>query len=248
MESPTSERLYVVTEYHQDSSGIITANLPEFCPLHSNGNLPCRVELHHCRPRKTGPPFALHVVICYIHCRIFTLYPPGWTPYSRKPLVHLALDFTPTNTDEGVDKFTGTIFDAALDAAKHHFWPKESDADSLTPRFSTQIRHLQRTAILFGIEDPSKALLQQQLIQILQIPGQLLHDSSRNIEICGGCELRGRVISEILQALPNTTTIFQKLASAGHLAGLWPAPFMCDKTIRSRQTPSFQSARTRGSP
>lgn len=34
------------------------------------------------------------------HRSIFTLYPPGWTLYSRKPLVQVALDCTPAKPDE----------------------------------------------------------------------------------------------------------------------------------------------------
>jgi len=245
MERSASGRVYVVVEYRQRGpSEKITPCLPEVCPLHESGDPRCRLGIHHYRQRKTGPAFSLAVAICRTHQGGFTLYPGGWTPYSRKPLVQLTLDCTPAKPDEGADTFSGTLFDAALDAARHYFWPKESEADSRTPRFSTQLRHLRWAATLFGIDSPASEALRQQLVELLQIPGQLLYDCTREIAAQAGGEARGKLISTILQAIPKTTVIFQKLAATGHLAGLWPRPRLCGDMLSA----PFREVRTRGAP
>lgn len=60
--------------------------LPTVCPWHEDGQR-CDVRRHCTRERKCGPGFALTVVRCWVHGVAFTLYPLGWTPYGRAPVV-----------------------------------------------------------------------------------------------------------------------------------------------------------------
>jgi hypothetical protein len=47
----------------------------------------CTINIHSYRDRKCGPGFKLAVFQCKSHVLTFTVYPPGWLPYGRRPLV-----------------------------------------------------------------------------------------------------------------------------------------------------------------
>jgi hypothetical protein len=50
------------------------------------------VRRHGERDRKCGPGHALTVARCRVHELAFTLYPLGWTPYGRVPLIAVSPD------------------------------------------------------------------------------------------------------------------------------------------------------------
>ena len=55
---------------------------------------------------------------CRTHENSFTVYPPGWTPFSRRIVVLVSpagFDVAPTGTD--LDDWSDTVFGAAVDAA-----------------------------------------------------------------------------------------------------------------------------------
>ena len=71
--------------------------LPSSCLGHSDGRA-CDVRRHSTRARKCGPEQELTVLRCRTHGVAFTVYPVGWTPYDRAPLVAAASQetvFTP---------------------------------------------------------------------------------------------------------------------------------------------------------
>jgi hypothetical protein len=176
----TIKRFFAVSHYLPNSEGKLLPEKPTVCPLCETSAIPCKIVINHYRGRKTGPCIPLMVVWCYTHKIFFTLYPHGHVPYGRKRIAPVALDGGDLYEKEGAVKFSGTIFDAALDASQNHKWPSyEFDGEvigNLLPRFNTQIRHLDYTAQLLGIHPSIDIQKKENLSQILSIPGQQLHD------------------------------------------------------------------------
>jgi hypothetical protein len=241
--------VYVISFYALDTQeGSSAPVLPTVCPLHYTDDRACRIKNSHRRVRKTGPDFSLFVVVCKEHNIGFTLYPPGYYPYSRHTLAPVSSDGSLLAEETDSSRFTGTLFDAPIDAAAGNVWCQESTENSLTPRRTTQNRHLGRIAELFGIGADSEARQREEVSQILMVPGQLLHDCSVSLSVTSAIKLKGTIISRILDQLPFVTTIFQRLVEVGAGAGLWPPPLFCNPRDRRLHPAPFRSVRTRGAP
>jgi len=184
---------------------------------------------------------------CKTHNRGFTLYPPGYYPYSRHTLAPVDPEGNLLSVSGDTHLFAGTLFEAAQDAAAGIAWPSESEKNSLELRFSTQIRHLQRAIILFGLDPATTLCQQEETAEILQISGQLLRDCAKRIlsPKCG-YQACGKAICHVLEQIPTMTALFERLAEVGAGAKLWPAPFFQDGKILRPSL--FRRVRTRGSP
>ena len=78
---------------------------------------------------------------CRVHRHGFTLYPPGHVPYGRKRLAAMACDGSLEQSEEKTDgegssevpvkveRFRGTYFEAALEAAAGKAWPLQGQRD-----------------------------------------------------------------------------------------------------------------------
>lgn len=244
-EGNSTTSLYVISPYSADNEGNITPDLPNECPC--RGGKPCKIVFDHLRERKTGPCCSLFVMRCKTHKRGFTLYPPGYYPYSRHTLAPVDLEGNPLSVSEKETRqYSGTLFEAAQDASDGVAWAAESYENSLQMRFSTQVRHLQRAIVLFGLDPAARLFQREETAKILQIPGQLIHDCAKRILAprCG-YEAYGKAIYTILKQIP-TMTLFERLAEVGAGAKLWAAPFFQDgEMLRSSL---FRKVRTRGSP
>lgn len=241
-------RAFVVSPYTINNEGSLSPVLPDVCPLHTTDGHTCKIKINHRRERKTGPSFSLFVILCREHNKGFTLYPPGYYPFSRHTLAPVAPDGCQLAERTDNHRFSGTIFDAALDAEAGLAWCQESSINSLTPRFTTQTRHLERAVQLFGIGSGNNAPQREEVAQIMMIPGQLLHDSTAALNDVSGIKAKGTAISTILNQIPVTATLFERLSEIGAGAGLWPTPLFCDPTRRSLHPTPFRAIRTRGSP
>ena len=237
--------VYVISPYSIDSEGKAIPELPQSCPYCDGQS--CKIVVDHLRERKTGPPFSLYVVRCEEHKVGFTLYPPGYYPYSRHTLAPVDAEGNQlSSSDNDIPLFAGTLFEAATDAADDILWPSESEDGSFDPRLSTQVRHLQRSASLLAIAPDIEQYLREETAQILAVPGQVLSDTTTQFSLptCG-YQCYGREICNILQCIP-AETLFERLAEAGASAGLWASPFFL---INNMLKPSpFHRVRTRGSP
>lgn len=222
--------------------------LPTACPLHSTDDQDCRIRINHLRNRKTGPEFPLFVLVCKEHNIGFTLYPPGYYPHSRHTLAPVSPDGSLLVQQRDSHRFSGTLFDAPLDAAAGNVWQQESTENSLTPRLTTQNRHLERIARLFGIGEESAPRQQEEVSQILMVSGQLLHDSTVLLKNGCGTIKRGTIISRILDQIPVYMTIFERLVEVGAAAGLWTTPLFCSPRHLTLHKTPFHPVRTRGSP
>lgn len=216
--------------------------------MHSTDGHNCRIKISHRRLRKTGPEFPLFVMVCKEHNIGFTLYPPGYYPYSRHTLAPVSADGSLLVEQTDNHRFSGTLFDAPLDAAAGNVWCQESTEDSLTPRLTTQNRHLEGIARLFGIGADDEPRHREEVSQILMVPGQLLHDSATSLKNGSGTRDKGTTISRILDHIPVYGTIFERLAEVGAGAGLWPTPLFCSPRNSLLHPTPFHPIRTRGSP
>lgn len=198
--------------------------------------------------RETGPKFPLFVVVCKEHNLGFTLYPPGYYPYSRQTLAPVSADgrLLAEKTDE--HRFSTTLFAAPLEAAAGNVWLQESVAGSMQPRRTTQKRHLERIARLFGFGEDGNARHREEVSQILMVSGQLLHDCSTLLATATALKTRGRIITKILNRIPLLATIFERLAEIGAGARLWQPPLFCRPGVHGLHPSPFHPVRTRGAP
>ncbi len=218
-------RSYVVTPYHLDDEGNVVAQCPTVCTHATPGQDHCELYLDHSRDRKTGPPYSLAVLRCRTHAIAFTLYPPGFTPWGRKPWVHLSPDGDELSHEPGSEGKRGTYFDAAIDAANGVGWPREEDPDAVSslPSYVTQSCQLQRSARLLGFEQhPLEAFT-----QTLQLQGQMVHQALSAISTPPTPVALGRFVVDILQSLrPDLPSLFERLVAGGAAVGLWPPVFV----------------------
>ena len=84
---------FIVTPYFHTRDGLHAA-LPARCPAHIDADTPCTIRVHAWRHRKTGPAFPLRIAKCETHRAYFTLYPHGFSPYARDPVIRCAPDGT----------------------------------------------------------------------------------------------------------------------------------------------------------
>lgn len=72
---------FVIADY---VDGILV-DMPLACPYRSI-EAPCDVVRHGLRSRRTGPAHSLVVCRCHAHGQLFSVYPPGFVPYARRPV------------------------------------------------------------------------------------------------------------------------------------------------------------------
>lgn len=218
-----ARRYFVVTPYEQHGDQLLP-QLPDTCPLGVEDGQACRLFTDHFRARKTGPQFALCVMRCRTHEIGFTLYPPGYPPWGRKPWVRDGgVARGEGEVQDNLEWFRNTYFDAALEAAEGVFWPREKvlDAEWGTPSDLTQRCHLCRAIRLLGMDqEPSRREL---FAQLFCLPGQILHEAAAIIGQRPPLADLGRVVRTVLAAIPSTLTgVFESLAICGAAVGLWP--------------------------
>ena len=214
-----ARRYFVVTPYEKHGDKLLP-QLPDTCPLGVEDGPACRLFTDHFRARKTGPQFALCVMRCRTHEIGFTLYPPGYPPWGRKPWVREGVE---EEVEDTAKRFRNTYFDAALEAAEGVFWPREKtlDSDFGTPSDLTQQCHLSRSIRLLGMDqEPSRREI---FAQLFSIPGQILHEAAAILEQPSHRADLGRAVRTVLEAIPSTLTgVFESLAICGATVGLWP--------------------------
>ncbi len=231
-------RMYVISEYHVDDIGTLRPELPDYGPCHVWNDRPCKITSSFFRNRETGPCFPLLIVKCETHDKAFTIYPPGHFPYGRKLLAQVAPNGDSITKENGLKRFEGTLFDAAMDAAKGHHWPAESMESSLTPRRTTQSRHLSRTALMLGVQPGLHERLREEIKRILALPGQLYYDSTAIVNEHPDARHLGKAICKLLNELEDSPSIFDCLAEAGANVCLWPPPKRWDpRHKRFRSSP-----------
>ncbi len=116
------------------------------------------------------------------------------------------------------------------------------------PRYLTQTRHIKRASQLLGIEPDLGEKSREIISQILNVPGQLIFENASLIEDNPGYPTKGKAICNILNALSEKTSSFERLATVGHFIGLWPKLSLWDARLNTLRQPSFHKFRTRAAP
>lgn len=152
-----SKREFLTSAYCADDGGEFHPVRPLRCPDSKSG---CKIEVLRWRDRKHGPGYPLRIFRCFKHKRVFTIYPPDWTPYARKSFAALTPDGADSVFgDSERDAWATTIFQAVVDAADGRRWPENAefvvDERGLLPGgvFRTQCRHIHGALNLFAIVD-----------------------------------------------------------------------------------------------
>ncbi len=227
------------------------------CPKGRNDGEQCHISINHYRQRKTGPCFPIAVVGCYKHDFYFTLYPPGHLPYGRQPLMaNLSVDGNSVTfesdsmhgSENKLNSFKDSLFDAVLDAYHSKIWSKESTTGSMEPRFNTQLRKLDWASRLLGVHDALDIKQSEEIIQILNLKGQMIAESLSELKHQATAKKQGQVICQLLMMLPQTLSLFERLTEAGSVALLWPTPFFWNHVTGRLRSSSFQWPGIRGSP
>lgn len=202
--------------------------LPERCPLGADGSA-CRVGIHHHRARKTGPRIPLAVARCRQHRVTFTVYPPGHVPYGRAAVVPRDSAGREVRTAEGSRAWSGTVFEAARDAAAAVRWPVHRGAPADR---RTQGRWLDRAGTLLGLDLGLGERTRERIASALDVPLLRLRDRPATSWRSGGSWTdRGRAVGAVLEQVREPT----QLLLAGHVAGLWGRPSRWDpggRTLR----------------
>lgn len=160
--SKHSKRRVVTAPYFAGTDGRFRPEPPERCViLDAMGG--CEISFHRWRKRKRGPGIALACYLCDEHGCSFTVYPPGWLPYGRRPMVHVSLAGVDIGgIAAGVEGWVETAVGAAVDAAAQRLWPVSAGgAREWEARYGrepygvrrTQARHAVGAAALFALSD-----------------------------------------------------------------------------------------------
>ncbi len=199
-----SKRDYIIVNYP------VTDGLPRHAPCGADGE-PCMIAPHSLRKRKLGPAHELRVVHCKTHKRYWTLYPPGFAPYLRRPLF-------------SASGWLNTLFAAAWVAA-HGLpaWPRVQRQSRLRrPWWNTQRRHIERAALIVGLLGKKEATLQD-----LGVPLFEGHQAIVAYQSATGFRARSEAIVKVLKAA-DRQGLHRALYRALHQCGLRGQAFEAD--------------------
>jgi hypothetical protein len=238
-----SRRPFIVTPYVLDSGGHLAAEMPSCCPVAADGSghKVCKLSVHDRRGRKTGPEHQLTVVACGTHGCGFTLYPPGYAPYRRQPVVRLSPAGAPVES-EGDDKssqLSGTLFEAAVDARHGRAWARSS-GDGVPDRWwGTQGRHLDLASRLVGVARGLADRIREAISAVLSVGTLVLRETSR----AEGYRAIGKAVCQVLQRLRGPRRAVH-LLTCGHLIGHWGEPLHWDAGRRVIERSPFSTRGT----
>lgn len=241
--------MFVVTPYIPNQDGIIQPQVPNIGPCCDSDKRPCKIFTDHDRKRKTGPGFPLRVVRCRTHQKSFTLYPPGYVPYGRKLLELLGFNGNPILGVHGVERFRGTIFDAALDAAENRFWPYKDENSFNNKTIATQANHLARASILLGIQPGLTIEQRHDCGHTLWVSLTSLIQNAQHIESKIDFQSQGQAVKNVLEEIPPFySSLFERFAAVGSDMGLWPHLYVWNPSWQQLRPSRFHTPRTRAPP
>ena len=260
-ESQSARGFFVVAPYLEVEGGALSPPRLLRGPCESESGRPCRVVHHDRRTRKSGPQHRLVVLRCKTHHRSFTVYPPGYVPFARRPLVVVAPDGgqVAARASNGAARFDGSLFQAALDAAAGKSWHRAQPRDwtwskaerrmivgsttlSREPAWSTQGRHLEFASRMLGLVGRSTDE-RVQLADLLGVDALLLHENRDP----RGHRARGGAVMAVLEKIRGRS-VEDRLCEAGFQAGLLPMTFRWDPSSERLLRMPFRGSTRRGGP
>ena len=245
----TAQRDFIVCGYQaKNGEEALEPDLPDVCPFAVDGERSCELRLLRQRPRKTGPRFPLWVLRCGAHCRAFTLYPPGFAPWQRQSVERLSPEGSPTigeKSDPVRLDFGGTIFDAALDAARGHSWPRATGTCPTPDRWwNTQRRQLAFATAIVGVSPHIEEHRRELMVRTLAVDTLVLRDAAQLQTASPGYRSRGCAVVDVLRVLARRASRFVRLLWCGHLIGRWGRALRWDPVRRTLERPSFPTLGT----
>lgn len=206
--------------------------------------LACKLNINHRRERSTGPCFALTVMRCRPHRCGFTLYPPGHVPYGRIGVAAVAPDGSPVHGPDGAERYRGTLFEASLDAAEQKPWHRDHPGGSTERWWGTQLRRLALAAQLLAVAPGVASRRREKVAEILGIDLLLLGEQAQKMHVARGYQQRGAAIRRVLDALPHSLFLPERLLECGYLAGCWGAAYRWVPQSASLYRQAFRAAGT----
>lgn len=247
----TQKSPFIVSSYVVNPCGRLAPLLPKAC-LHGVVEDDCKIYIHSWRERKTGPAHPLAVICCSTHGVFLTIYPPGFAPYLRQPLV----DVSPSGRDFSFDvaekdapelpplRFRGTRFEAAYDASAGIAW----DREPYSPYgrwWQTQRRRVDECCRLLGLHpEPDDVKVREVVSRILEVPQMVLELERGKVADTPGYRIRGAAVVTILDKLSGVCDV-ERLTLAGHVNGLWGCPFWWDGETGRLSPAPFQQPETK---
>ncbi len=217
------------------ADGTLQPAMPTCCPWDEGEGCSDRITVHHWRDRQTGPGFPLMVVLCRGHGHAFTVYPPGYAPYARKPLVAVAPDgcvlhrSKPPGEQPDKSAWEATLFEAALDAAAGEAWRPQGAAFT-TGQWRTQQRHIEQCLSLFALSPNVTQRQRHEVGELIGIAYVDLQHAAQEVGTASGYRQRGLAVQEILSRLQplrrgrDMTSLPADLLRCGAVAGMWTEP------------------------
>jgi hypothetical protein len=192
--------------------GNTTTVIPSCVPCGRDGGQ-CAIQKHSLRNRKTGPEYSLIVIFCKTHQSFFTLYPKGFFPYARAPLIPLDAIGKEQKVQTQDDSWKRTIFAAALDAALgDEAWPRAALGG---PGWHTQVRQIERAGRWLGLSGDNREAV------MLALGVELLVHRKAQIDFLNpDFRVRGRAIQCILTQMESEWGRHERLLKAGQREGV----------------------------
>jgi hypothetical protein len=222
------KRPLITMAYIANAMGVLKPNKPLKCPSSSDGDPDCSIYIERWRHRVCGISFPLAGMHCETHDTSFTVYPPGWTPYARSPLVLVDHNGHALEPEATVSRWVGTVFEAAVDASNEILWPEElelgpTEADDCVIAQSrrTQRRHVAGVMRLFGF-NRSATLREREVVASLTGVGVTkLEEGARKIREGPTLVLQGLEAVQVLEQLPVLRIMMTGLLTLGVNQGYW---------------------------
>ena len=210
---------FATTAYTADNDGVIHPELPSQC-VFATGTQTCAIFVDHYRFRKSGPRCSLAVVGCTKHpYGRYTLYPPGYFPYSRAPMAPYTLSGELLlNPVTGQPLWESTLFAAGVDAATGERWPEESLSDDPRRR-RTQGSRLQLAGGLLGVDPQLDEGDRERIATCLSVATMKLISGAKIW--ASDWKHRGTAILSVLLSIPVQTSLLDRILAAGALSGMW---------------------------
>ena len=228
-ERPRRAAPFIITPYVAGPNGRLTAQIPSCCPASADtAEAECRLVIVHHRHRKTGPQHPVTVMRCRTHGCAFTLYPPGYAPYRRQPVMSVAPDGAEfcceTDKDREETRFDETLFEGALDAKRGRSWMKSPSRHLPKRPSGTRSRHLHVAARIVGLASDLSDRVRLSIATMLSVSTMQLREGSR---VTSHRRL-GKAIWAVLARLRGGARCALKLLVCGHLVGRWGEPLHWD--------------------
>ena len=140
----------------------------------------------------------------------------------------------------------GTFFAAAADAANGKAWLRQCKGGTES-WWHTQGRRGAIAKHLCGVAPTLAQPDRLALAEAWQVPAQLLADAAQSIAAAPGYRSRGAAVVVVLAAAgpENPLLYLRRLLRAGHVAGLWGAPYFWDDGARALRRWAFPAIGTR---